>query len=728
MRRFLYLLFKLLYRIELNIDPRSKMIEGIIICNHQSFLDGILLGLYLPQRPLFVIDRRIAARWYFRPLLRFVSHLTVDPRHPMAIKQLLQHVEKGKSVVIFPEGRITITGSFMKFYEGAAFIAQKSGRPLIPVYIDGAQLSYFSRLKGVIKQRAFPKITIDVDAPHYLSDKQKSTTDNDVDNRKNNRKRRLSHHELANKTQEILMNTRLHTFQPTSLFATLLSAREQFGKKTAVLEDIERKALNYQQIITYSLLFSRLFSRITEEKERIGLMLPNSSAAAISLFALNAIGRTAAMINYTSGLESIQTSLIAADIQQIITSKRFLKEAKLEGIVAALPHIQWHYLEELKPQITFKDKLWALWARRNPLRQLPKVDADAEAAIIFTSGSEGIPKGVVHSNRSLLTNVKQLHTVADFSPKDTFMVTLPLFHAFGLTVGLLTSLFSGAKAFLYPSPLHYRIIPELIYETQATVLFGTSTFLQNYARYAHPLDFSSLRYVVAGAEKLNEHVKESWLEKFGIRILEGYGASECAPVISINLPSNYKADRLGKLLPGMEAKLLPIEGIATGGKLLVKGGNIMKGYLFADQPGVLSTTYLDNHNGWYDTGDIVTIDEEGFLKIEGRVKRFAKIAGEMVSLETTERLFHEAYPDFQHAAVIRKDDKKGEAIVIFTTIPGDPDRKALAETARLLGLPELAISRDYRYLPELPRLGSGKVNYQALNELIEKRSIEEASI
>lgn len=720
MRRFLHLLFKLLYRVELNIDPQSKKVEGVIICNHQSFLDGILLGLYLPQRPLFVIDRRIAARWYFRPLLRFVPHLTVDPRHPMAIKHLLQHVEKGKSVVIFPEGRITLTGSFMKFYEGAAFIAQKSGKPLIPVYLNGAEMSYFSRLKGMIKQRAFPKITIDVDAPQYLSFPESASHATD---RTSQRKRRISHHELANKTQEILMNTRLQTFQPTTLFASLIAARDKFGKKRPILEDITRKSISYQQLITYSLLFSHLFSRLTVKNERVGLMLPNTSAAAITLFGLNAIQRSAALINYTSGLESIKVALIAADIKQIITSRRFLKEAKLESVVTALPQIQWLYLEDLKKQIRFSDKVWAFWARRHPLRHLPTIDPDAEAAIIFTSGSEGIPKGVVHSNRSLLTNVEQLHTVADFSPKDTFMVTLPLFHAFGLTVGLITSLLAGSKAFLYPSPLHYRIIPEMIYEIQATVLFGTSTFLQNYARYANPLDFSSLRYVVAGAEKLNDHVKESWLEKFGIRILEGYGASECAPVISINLPSNYKADRLGKILPGMEAKLLPVEGIERGGKLLVKGDNIMKGYLFADTPGELSTDYLDQHDGWYDTGDIVTIDSEGFLKIEGRIKRFAKIAGEMVSLETAERIFRETYPDYQHAAVIRKDSAKGEAIVIFSTIPADPDRKALATTARQLGLSELAISKDCRFLPDLPRLGSGKINYPALNALIEESTV-----
>ncbi len=714
MRSFLRILFKLFYRIDVSIAPESQNCEGIIICNHQSFLDGLLLGVYLPQRPLFVIDRAIANRWYFKYLLKFVPHLTVDPRHPMAIKTLLQHVQKGESIAIFPEGRITVTGTFMKFYEGAAFIAQKSGKPLIPVYINGAQLSYFSRLKGLIKQRAFPKITLSVKAPQYLENLPNS-----------DKSTQLDRYDLANKTQEILMNTRLDAFNPTSIFASFVTARKTFGKRAICIEDIERKPMSYGDIITHSLVLSRLFSRFTQEAERVGVMLPNTIAAATTVLGLNAINRVCAMLNYTSGIEGIKAAITAAELKTVITSRRFIKEAKLQFLIDAFPEIHWCFLEELKNEIRFKDKLWALWVRRSPLKHLPKNHADNEAVIIFTSGSEGTPKGVVHTNRSILTNVEQLHTVADFSPKDTFMVMLPLFHAFGLTVGLLTSTLSGAKAFLYPSPLHYRIIPEMIYEIRATVLFGTSTFLQNYARYANQSDFASLRYVVAGAEKLNDNVKATWQQKFGIRILEGYGASECAPVISINLPSLYKENSLGKLLPGMQAKLLPVEGIDKGGRLFVKGGNVMKGYLFVDNPGVISTEALDIHQGWYDTGDIVDMDKAGFLTIEGRVKRFAKIAGEMVSLETAERIFRETYPDYQHAAVIRKDRAKGEAIVMFSTIPSDVDRKALSQSARELGLPEIAISKDTRFIPELPRLGTGKINYQALNTLAETSEYED---
>lgn len=706
MKWFLRTLLNLFYKIEIEIDKKSQDQQGIIVCNHQSFLDGLLLGLYLPQKPLFVIDRQIAARWYFKIFLRFVPHVTVDPFHPMAMKTILQKAQSGQSIVIFPEGRITLTGSFMKFYEGAAFVAHKAKQPLIPVFIEGAEQTHFSRLKGIKKQRLFSNIRIVMKAPVYIDLPEKITAQS-------------SRHYLAKFTQECLMNTRLDVFRPTSLFESIVNARAEFGKENECIEDITRKPLSYQKLIEASLALSRVFTRHTAEKERVGLLLPNTNASAITLLALNAINRTSALLNYSAGVEGMDAAIVAADIKTIISSKRFLKEGKLEHFPESFPQIRWIFLEDLKKEISLVDKLWVLMARRNPMNHLPKVTADDEAIILFTSGSEGKPKGVVHTNRSILTNVEQLHTVADFTKKDRFMVALPLFHAFGLTAGMFTAILSGAKAFFYPSPLHYRVIPEMIYDLQATVFFGTSTFLQNYARYANPVDFSTLRYVVAGAEKLSDSVKQTWQEKFGIRILEGYGATECAPVISINVPMDYKENTIGKLLPGIESKLEPVEGIDKGGRLMIKGGNLMKGYLLYNNPGILDNSEIEHNDGWYDTGDIVSIDEEGFLAIEGRAKRFAKIAGEMVALETAERVFRETYADFQHAAVTREDQSKGEAIVVYTTCD-ETDRRTLTQTARTLGIPELAISRDVRYIRELPRLGSGKINYRELTEMANK--------
>jgi acyl-[acyl-carrier-protein]-phospholipid O-acyltransferase/long-chain-fatty-acid--[acyl-carrier-protein] ligase len=341
--------------------------------------------------------------------------------------------------------------------------------------------------------------------------------------------------------------------------------------------------------------------------------------------------------------------------------------------------------------------------------------------VLFTSGSEGTPKGVVLSHANLLANREQLAAKFDFSAQDVILNALPLFHSFGLTSATLLPLLSGMKVFFYPSPLHYRIVPEVAYDVNATVLFGTNTFLAGYGRHAHPYDFYSVRYVFAGAERLQEETRRLWARKFGLRILEGYGATETSPVIAGNSPMENREGTVGRILPGIAYRLEPVPGLEAGGRLVVRGPNVMLGYLLADRPGEL----VPPPDGWYDTGDIVTLDADGYVTIRGRAKRFAKVGGEMVSLGAVEELAGRVWPGAQHAVVTRPDERKGEQLVLVTTA-ADADRAALAARARADGLSELHVPRAVVRAQTIPLLGTGKVDYRAVAALAETATGEPA--
>lgn len=703
MKTILRLLCRILFRVEVhgraNLPETGKL---LIIANHQSFLDGLLLGLFLPIRATFVVHTTVLNNPLFRMLLSRIPHLAVDPTSPLAMKKVIRLLEAGEPVVIFPEGRITMTGSLMKVYDGPGFVAAKTGATILPVRLDGAARSYFSRLSGNHPRRFFPKITLSI---------LPTTTITMPDAPSAKLRRRMAGEAMRRTMQEMLFAS--HPVQ--TLFSAFLDAIRIHGRGTRLLEDMQQTEETYGQLLKKSLALGRLVSKVSAPAENVGVMLPNVTNTICLIFGMSAMQRIPAMLNYTAGSTGMQNACIAAGVRTLITSRRFIETAKLAPAVAGLENIKIVYLEDLRAQFSVWDKLWLMgFARWLPALAVPKGSADAPAVVLFTSGSEGKPKGVVHTHRGILANIAQIRAVIDFSPSDKFMVTLPLFHAFGFTCGGIMPLVTGSKMFLYPSPLHYRIIPEIIYDRNCTVLFGTSTFLGNYARFAHPYDFYKLRYVVAGAEKLNEEVRKTWMEKFGIRILEGYGATECAPVLAVNTPMACRSGTVGPLLPGLESRLESVPDITQGGLLSVRGPNVMHGYYLFDHPGVLKPPV----DGWYSTGDIVEIDADGFVNILGRVKRFAKIAGEMVSLEVVEQIANLASPGSQHAATTQADAQRGENILLFTT---DPvlSREALLNAARQLGSPELAIARKIMQVAGLPLLGTGKIDYVTIKQMAE---------
>ncbi|MFL9709669.1 bifunctional acyl-ACP--phospholipid O-acyltransferase/long-chain-fatty-acid--ACP ligase [Methylobacillus sp. Pita1] len=694
---------RLLFRIEVfgqeHIPSPEKL---LIISNHDSFLDGFLLGLFLPIRTTFVVHTTVLDNWFFRWILGHVPHLAVDTASPLAMKKVIRLLEAGESVMIFPEGRITLTGSLMKVYDGPAFVAAKTGATILPVRIRGAARSWFSRLERDFPRQLLPKITLTILPPTALPMP-------DAPSAKQRRR-------LAGEQMQGIMQHMMFASEPTdTLYGALLNAIDTYGRKRKLVEDMQQVEEDYGSVLKKSLALGRIASKVSAEGETVGVLMPNVTNTVCLIFGMSALGRIPAMLNYTAGTRGMQNACIAAGIKTVITSRKFLETAKLVDAVTKLSHIDVVYLEDMRSEFGLADKLWLMaYALRFPKRIARVRNPDAPAVVLFTSGSEGKPKGVVHSHRGILANIAQIRAVIDFSHRDKFMMALPLFHAFGFTCGGIMPLVCGSKVFIYPSPLHYRVIPEVIYDRGCTALFGTSTFLGNYAKFAHPYDFYKMRYVVAGAEKLSNEVRKLWMDKFGIRILEGYGATECAPVLAVNTPMANQAGSVGMLLPGLDHQLEPVPGIDGGGLLKVKGPNVMLGYYFYDNPGKLQPP----QDGWYDTGDIVDMDARGFVTIQGRVKRFAKVAGEMVSLETVEQIAHAASPDHQHAATTQSDTQRGENIVLYTT-DAALARDALAHAARHTGNIELAVARRIVAVKALPLLGTGKTDYVTLKQMAE---------
>jgi len=698
-------LLRLAYRVEIKGLDNYRAVgdRAVIIVNHVSFLDGLLLAAFLPGKPTFAVNTYIARKWWTKPFLAMVDTFAMDPTKPMAAKSLIKTVQSGRKCVIFPEGRITVTGSLMKVYEGPAMVADKADAPILPVRIDGAQYTPFSRLRNKVRTRLFPKITITVQSPRQF----------DVPAEVHGRQRR----EIAGVKLHAVMADMIFTSCDVdrTLFAALVHAREIHGGRQIVIEDGERDPANYRRMLRSSLVLARRLSQLGDAGQTIGILLPNSVGTAIAFFAFQANGQVPAMLNFSTGAGIMISACKTAKISTVVTSRHFVRLAKLgEEVEALSEHVDIVYLEDIGKKIGKLDKLYALFAGvfADSIHRRCKRSPNDAAVILFTSGSEGTPKGVVLSHRNILSNIYQLAAVIDFNPSDIVFNALPVFHSFGLTAGMLLPVLSGVRTFLYPSPLHYRIVPELVYDTNATILFGTDTFLTGYARMAHPYDFYSLRYVFAGAERVKDETRAMWSEKFGLRILEGYGATETSPVLSINTPMHFRAGTVGRFLPSIAHRIEPVPGIETGGRLIVSGPNVMLGYLLAERPGVIEPV----EDGWYDTGDIVEIDETGFITIAGRAKRFAKIAGEMVSLTVVENNAVATWPDFQHAAVSIDDDRKGEQLILVTDNP-NADRDALLQKAKELGFAEITVPRTILKTNSIPLLGTGKVDYLAVRDL-----------
>ncbi|WP_396641994.1 AMP-binding protein [Methylomonas sp. 2B] len=677
----------------------------LIISNHTSFLDPLLLGVFLPDDITFAINTQISQQWWLKPFLRLSTVFPMDPTHPLSLKALIHHLQNDTRTVIFPEGRITVTGSLMKIYDGTGMVADKSGATILPIRIDGAEYTHFSKLRNIVRLRWFPRITLQILPPTRI-DTHGAVT--------GKARRKYSGHILADIMTEMMFAS---SHYRQTIFSALLEARTIHGGKHRVAEDLDRKPLNYDALVTRSIIVGKLLRNISTSGDQVGVLLPNSAKTLCVILGLQLYGRVPAMLNYSIGATGMKSACRTGIVKTVVSSRRFIELAHLQTEAQALSEqVNLVYLEDLAAGVNAFAKIIGFIQAKTAdyWYDHRRCSPDDAAVVLFTSGSEGEPKGVVLSHGNIIANHKQLKARINFNPQDVVLNFLPMFHSFGFTVGTMLPVLNGMTTFFYPSPLHYSVIPEIAYDIGATIMFGTNTFLAAYAKKAHAYDFYNMRYVVAGAEKLQESTRHLWMDKFGIRILEGYGATETAPVTSVNTPMDYKAGSVGRFMPDMLYKLEPVEGIEHGGKLHVSGPNIMKGYLLPTNPGILVPPASVYGDGWYDTGDIVQVDDEGFIHIQGRSKRFAKISGEMVSLTAVEQLAGQAWPDGHHAVVALPDPKKGEQLVLLTNVKlATP--KALAAASP--GVAAINLPKKVMIVEHIPILGTGKTDYPGATQL-----------
>ncbi|MBF0421483.1 MAG: AMP-binding protein [Magnetococcales bacterium] len=682
----------------------------------RRFLWSLLLAKLFRLHPLgleYVPGRLIAANryapwdWLFLPsflgpgswiilpaadcppgwVVRLFGWVHFVPQEQVDEGSLVRHVVEGHTVVYFPEPLSPASGCLRK-----VTVSYNVSCPRSVLALEGTQ---YWRLMSVAvggKGSWFPAITLSV---HPLETKGSGL-----------------------ELQEGLGRAKLAAqFMGKTLWGALVLAAQRHGRGRVVLDDEQGQRLSYGRLMMKSIILSQLIRPRLGTDTRIGVLLPTTVAAVVTVFAVHLCRRVPAMLNFSAGPNAILAACGTARISVVLTSRLFVQKAGLQQLTAALTGIEIVYLEDRRSQMSMGILFRSWWRWRCPQRD--GWTPDDAAVVLFTSGSEGTPKGVVLSHQNLLANVTQVLFRVHLGYNDCILNVLPMFHAFGLTVATLAPLLAGARVFCYPSVLDYRAVPRMAWTIGATILAGTDTFLRGYGRMADPGDFQTLRYCFSGAEPLRVVTRRLWMEKFGIRILEGYGATETSPVLAVNTPEGYREGSVGRMLPGIGWRLISVPGGVDGGVLQVRGPNVMMGYLRASDPGVIQPPAVGDERDWYDTGDVIRMDADGFVWIQGRVKRFAKVGGEMVSLAAVETIAAEEWPDSLHGVVAVDDPQKGEALVLVTE-DRRIHRQIFAKVLKERGLSPLMLPAWFVYCDSMPLLASGKLDWEQLGRLVRK--------
>ena len=717
MKKFIIkLLIRFFFRVEVKgLENWKNMGQGVLIApNYVSYIDPLLLALFLPESVPFAIERRLSQKRFVKYFLTLAETHILDSDSPITLKYFLNLLKTGGRCVIFPELQPTTTGNPMKVSAGVAAIAIHTGAKVLPIHIEGTEHTHFSHLAHKKWPRFFTRVKITI-LP--AQDLQLASDLDDTDEPK--RKSRIEYAKAGRALEKLMDNAALVArcrHKPT--WDVLLDSRATFGGSTRLYCDAGSRPITYNGFITRILLFEYLLKKLDIKEKYVGVLLPTSVAGAVTIFALQKMKKVPAMLNFSQGVKQLKNCLKIGGIKTVITSRKFVTVGKLDHLVQAAEEsgCQIIYLEEKASMITTWQKLCKavkthfVHARKASAKLLQ--ETEEPAYLLFTSGSEGLPKGVVLSYKNINTNAFQTITRVDFYRTDRALCVLPIFHSFGLC-GIYFPLLLGFIAYFYPNPLQYKTIASLCYDERITILFATDTFLAGYGKAASDnYDFATMRIVVQGGEKTKATTQSIWMERFNLRIIEGYGVTECSPIVANNYYAHHKTGTVGLLVEGLEYRLEPVEGVEEGGRLWLKGPSIMKGYMRATASGVIEPLA----DGWYDTGDIVKLDEMGYVTVLGRAKRFAKLGGEMVSLPAIEEALQTIYPDKTFAVVAQPVGEK--EILVAVTTDSTLQSQEVKASLSALGLAEIAIPKKVIYMEQLPLLGNGKTDYPTLTELL----------
>ncbi len=709
---FFKLILGLLYNIEVkglkNFYKTGN--KTIIVSNHFSYIDPPIIATYMPSYTMFAINSRISKLWWVRPFLSIIKTFSIDPNSPLAIREIINQINQGNKIVIFPEGRTSATGSLMKIYQGPAIIAHTTKADILPVYIDGTQFTIFSKIRKIMNGSFSirPKIKITILSPIKIN--HDSTLD-----------KKVIREYLTKSLYDVMTKLIIAgSNNNTTLFSQLINSAKTYSINSNIVQDIYYKNISYRFLINRSFLLGKIIisNKKYNNNKFIGLMMPTIADSNIIFWAFQAVGLIPVIIDIAIGVMLILQCCEKANINTIYTSKDFIKKLNQSNLIN---HLKMHkinvvFLEDFQSLFTLKNKIINfILATLFPTIYYNYIcldqNSDKTAVVLITVGVQGLAKLVYLSHNNILYNKSQILSCIDINRRDIIFNAFPISSCIGLMYMILSNL-AGVKTYLYPSPMHYKIIPELVYYIGATILLGNNIWLREYVSFANSYDFYTLRYVIAAGNKLTSYTSQLWFEKFGVRIFNSYSLTEASAVIAMNTPMYNKKETVGRLMPNIDYYLCPVSGVNNNyGKLYIKGPNIA-----VEENGVKTKSK------WYDTGDIVSVDNEGYITILDHFTRFIKVDDRVIFLYILESIVDYIDPTSDNIALLISTtpavpESTNQNIILVTT------NNSLHLTDINLAIKRLSLSKFYTpkriiHLKKIPLLSNGQFDYYTLTKLV----------